>query len=352
MIGRFAGGRRRRPAERGNLWRLVVLLLVVLYFVQIDNLMKVRPDHAFLSLLIVALVLGNARRFLIDWSPFIALWIAYDSMRGIADDLAGKIHIVAPFRLEQALFGWLGGGTIPNFAMLEWRQRIDGTALRHFLDAMASGFYAMHMAAPLVLAWIFWHTLRDRRAYFLFILAFSIVTWASFATYFAYPAAPPWYVRDFGFVQPEANFKGAGAGNLVATDRWIGIPLFESMYRHLNPNKFAAIPSLHSAFPLLIFLHAMRRFGRRALPVALFPLGVWFSAVYLNHHYLIDILLAIAYVLAADLLVRRVLFPRLFERGPLRAWLEAGPRAGPAALLASEAGGERTAANGVEAGAR
>jgi hypothetical protein len=318
--------------QRGGFWRLAVLLLVVVYFIQIDNLMKVRPDHAFLSLLIVALVLKNARRFLVDWSPFIALWIAYDFMRGIVDDLAGRIHILGPYRLELSLFGWLGGGQIPNFAVLDWRQKIEGSFLGGTLDAAASGFYAMHMAAPLVLAWILWHTMRDRRAYWRFVVPFSIVTWASFATYFAYPAAPPWYIRDFGFVQPEAGFKGAGAGNLVATDRWIGIPLFESVYRHLNPNKFAAIPSLHSAFPLLILIHALRRFGRRALPVALYPLGVWCSAVYLNHHYLIDILLAVIYVVAADALVGFVLFPRVFERGPLRrllAWRTEPPNSVP-----------------------
>lgn len=307
--------------ERKGLWRFAVLLLVVVYFVQIDNLMKVRPDHAFLSLLVVALVLKNAREFLADWSPFIALWIAYDFMRGIVDDLAGRIHILAPYRLELALFGRLGGGQIPNFVVLDWRQRMEGSFLTGTFDAMASGFYAMHMAAPLVLAWIFWHTMRDRRAYWRFVVTFSLVTWSSFATYFAYPAAPPWYIRDFGFVQPEAGFKGAGAGNLVATDRWIGIPLFESVYRHLNPNKFAAIPSLHSAFPLLILIHALRRFGKRAMPVALYPIGVWCSAVYLNHHYLIDIILAVLYVAAADALVGFVIFPFLFERGPLRGVL-------------------------------
>ena len=304
--------------RRGNLWRLAVLLLIVVYFIQIDNLMKVRPDHAFLSLLVVALVLRNARGFLLDWSPFIALWIAYDFMRGIVDDLAGRIHILEPYRLELHLFGWLGGGEIPSFALLDWRHAVAGSTLREILDASASAFYAMHMAAPLILAWVFWHTLRDRQAYYRFVLVFSITTWVSFATYFAYPAAPPWYVRDFGFVQPEPAFKGAGAGNLVATDRWIGLPLFESVYRHLNPNKFAAIPSLHSAFPLLILLHSLRRFGKRAWPVALYPLGVWGSAVYLNHHYVIDILLAIVYVAGAMILCERLLFPAVFLRGPLR----------------------------------
>jgi hypothetical protein len=312
----------KRSLPPGLGWRLVVLALLVLYFVEIDNLMKVRPDHAFLSLLIVALVLGNARRFLLDWSPFIALWIAYDFMRGIVDDLAGKIHILGPYRLERILFGWLGRGEIPNFWWIGFQAAHARAGWKRTLDAFTSGFYAMHMAAPIVLGWIFWNTLKDRRIFYRFMLAFSLTTWVSFLTYFLFPSAPPWYVRDFGFIQPEPAFKGAGAGNLVAADRWIGVPLFESVYKHLNPNKFAAIPSLHSAFPLVIFLFCLKRFGRRAWPVALYPLGIWFSAVYLNHHYIIDIVLAWIYVGVCVGISERWLYPALFVRGPLRRALD------------------------------
>ncbi|MBK8231378.1 MAG: phosphatase PAP2 family protein [Candidatus Eisenbacteria bacterium] len=327
---------RRLPESlrEGARWRLLVLGLLVLYFIQIDNLMKVRPDHAFLSLLVVALVLGNARRFLLDWSPFIALWIAYDFMRGVVDDLAGKINIAAPYLLEQRLFAGLFGGQIPNFAWVELQQAHASAGWKKALDSFTSGLYAMHMAMPILLAWIFWNTLRDRRMFYRFMVSFSIVTWTSFATYFVYPAAPPWYVKDFGFVQPEPSFKGAGAGNLIAADRWIGIPLFESVYKHLNPNKFAAIPSLHSAFPLLILIFCLKRFGRRAWPVAIYPLGVWFSAVYLDHHYLIDIILAWVYVAVGTLLGERVIFPALFERGPMRRALADETVQGPRAPLA------------------
>jgi inositol phosphorylceramide synthase catalytic subunit len=310
--------RTKRSLPAGLTWRLVVLGLLVLYFIQIDNSMKVRPDHAFLSLLIVALVLGNARRFLIDWSPFISLWIAYDFMRGVVDDLAGKIHILGPYLLEQRLFARFFHGQIPNFWWLGVQAAHAHDGWKRTLDAVTSGFYAMHMAAPILVGWIFWNTLKDRRIFYRFMLAFSLTTWISFITYFAYPAAPPWYVRDFGFVQPEAAFRGAGAGNLVSADRWIGIPLFESVYKHLNPNKFAAIPSLHSAFPLVILIFCLKRFGRKAWPVAIYPLGIWFSAVYLNHHYIIDIILAWIYVAVCVVVSERWIFPGLFERGPLR----------------------------------
>jgi hypothetical protein len=347
----------KRPlGRRGDVgWRVGVLLLLVLYFIYIDNLMKVRPDHAFLSLLIVALVLKNAKRFLLDWSPFILLWVAYDFMRGVADDNAGRIHILEPYLLERDLFRPLLHGLTPNDALLAFQQALGDAPLRHLLDAMASGFYAMHMAAPIVLAWIFWNTLKDRGIFYRFMMALSLTTWISYATYFLYPAAPPWYVRDFGFVQPQAAFKGSGAGNLLHTDDWIGIPLFESVYKHLNPNKFAALPSLHAAFPLLILIYVLFRFRKKGLWVLPYPLGVWASAVYLDHHYVIDILLAVAYVLACVAITERVLFPLLFgSRGPLRRALGgSGPGeeslddAGATGIIGEEASQEPTRAAGA-----
>lgn len=314
-----------RRLPEGFAWRLLVVLFLVLYFVQIDNLMKVRPDHAFLSLLVVALVLGNARRFLLDWSPFILLWISYDFMRGVVDDLAGRIHILGPYLLEERLFARFCSGQVPNFWFVLTQGAHAGDGWKRGLDSFTSGLYAMHMAMPILLAWIFWNTLRDRPMFYRFMLSFSLVTWTSFATYFVFPAAPPWYVNDFGFIQPEPSFKGAGAGNLVAADRWIGIPLFESVYKHLNPNKFAAIPSLHSAFPLVIFVFCWKRFGPLVWPLALYPLGVWFSAVYLDHHYLIDILLAWVYVAVCTWTCERWLYPALFVRGPFRRALAEAP---------------------------
>lgn len=311
-----------QPRSRIVIWRVAVLLLVVAYFIHIDNAMKVRPDHAFLSLLIVALVLGNARRFLLDWSPFILLWVAYDFMRGVVDDLAGKIHVVEPYLLEEKLFAGFFGGRIPNFWWIDLQRAHPDAAWKQFLDNLCSGFYAMHMAVPILLAWVFWSTLRDRAMFYRFVLAFSLVTWLSFLTYFIYPAAPPWYVLDFGFIQPEPLFKGSGAGNLVAADQWIGFPLFESVYKHMNPNKFAAIPSLHSAFPLMVFIFAAKRFGWKALPLAIYPLGVWFSAVYLDHHYLIDIILAWIYVAVCVMVSERVIYPAFFVRGPGRRILD------------------------------
>ncbi|MEZ4654460.1 MAG: hypothetical protein R3E12_12950 [Candidatus Eisenbacteria bacterium] len=115
----------------------VILLLVVVYFIHIDNkgLGSCRPDHAFLSLLVVALVLGNARRSSSTWSPFIlALWVAYDFMRGVVDDLAERSTCSSRTLLEERLRFFRGRSPI------SWSRsstRIETPDGKHFLTTCA-----------------------------------------------------------------------------------------------------------------------------------------------------------------------------------------------------------------------
>ncbi|RKY75874.1 hypothetical protein DRQ07_11185, partial [candidate division KSB1 bacterium] len=52
-----------------NSWRIYVLIGIVVYFVLINQIIHVRPDHAFLALIVFSLALGkgNSKQFLIDW---------------------------------------------------------------------------------------------------------------------------------------------------------------------------------------------------------------------------------------------------------------------------------------------
>ena len=59
-----------------------------------------------------------------------------------------------------------------------------------------------------------------------------------------------------------------------------------------NANVFAAIPSLHAAYPIVLFYFGLKK--RKKWLTALFAidiLGIWFAAVYSMHHYIIDVIL-------------------------------------------------------------
>jgi membrane-associated phospholipid phosphatase len=97
----------------------------------------------------------------------------------------------------------------------------------------------------------------------------------------------------------------------------LGVPVYRTVYDFIQPNKFAAFPSLHSALPWLIALFALKIGKGKALPILIFPLGVWFSAVYLGEHYIVDVIGGVAYATVAFILAEK-LIPYIQFRRPNR----------------------------------
>jgi hypothetical protein len=297
-------------------WKIYVLLGVLAYFVAINQIIKVRPDHIFLALVLFSFVLGKqrARRFLVDWLPFVLFWIGYDMMRGIADSVRGTIHVVEPYRWELALFGQFG--EIPPFIMQQWREAIAWPWLRKFIDVLAANFYTAHFAVPLLLGWVFWHTTNDRPMFYKFVYTLTVLNVLALLTFMAYPAAPPWYVYHYGFAPPEsdAGFWAISAGNLVDVDHLLGFKFFATLWDSFNANHFAAVPSLHGAYPIVLSFFAFKKFRWNPWLLSLYPAAVWFAAVYLNHHYVIDLIIGGFYVIAAYFIATKLAYPALFAR--------------------------------------
>lgn len=298
-------------------WKLYVLLGVVVYFIAINQLIKIRPDHIFLALVIFSFVLGKqrARRFLVDWLPFVLFWIGYDMMRGVADSVRGTIHVVEPYRWELALFGNFLGD-IPPFLLQRVREAAAWGWSRKLIDLLAANFYTAHFALPLLLGWVFWHTTNDRPMFYKFVYTLLVLDVLALLTFMIYPAAPPWYVYHYGFAPPETNasFWSISAGNLVDVDHLLGVKFFTTLWDSFNANHFAAIPSLHGAYPIVMSWFAYKKLRWNPWLLSLYPAAVWFSAVYLNHHYVVDLIIGGLYVIVAYVFTTRLLYPRVFAR--------------------------------------
>ena len=291
-------------------------LAVLLYLFTISRTIGIRPDHAFLSLLIfVFLIYGRSwgRLFLIDWSPFILFWVAYDMMRGVADSIRGQINIEGPFRLEQLLFGWLTPADVPPFYFQHFQIAYDGTSIRMLFDLASALIYALHFITPLVLGWFFWHTLNERRTFYRYVYALTVLNVMALVTFMIYPVAPPWYVYEHGFGQPTSVMLDS-AGALMNFDKIIGKRFFVSFYNTFNSNLFAAIPSLHAGYPTMIALCLWERLRGRAWLFIAYPLLAWFAAVYLNHHYVIDLVIGSVYAVLAWGFAKTILIPFVFDR--------------------------------------
>ena len=181
-----------------------------------------------------------------------------------------------------------------------------------FFDVITGLFYLCWMPVPVMLAIYF--TFRNRVMLFQFSVAFLVVNLFGWFIYYMYPAAAPWYYDLYGNVE---NFGIPGdAAGLLRFDQFFGFPLFEDMYTRAS-NVFAAIPSLHSAYPVVAFWYGVKaRLGWINWFFGIVMVGIWFSAVYTNHHYVIDVLLGIAVALGGILFFEKVLL-----RTRLKQWI-------------------------------
>lgn len=71
------------------------------------------------------------------------------------------------------------------------------------------------------------------------------------------------------------------------------------VYASFNPDRFAALPSMQAAYPMLAAIFAWKRSRILAAVLGVWTAAVWFSIVHLGEHYLIDALCAVPYVLVA-----------------------------------------------------
>ena len=268
--------------------------LGLLYIAVVWALGGLRADHVFIGLLgLLDLYNEKTRSFLTQFFPFMLTGVIYDSMRYFYwKGIEGRVHVTEPYRLELTWFGI--HGQTPN----EW---LDGH--RRLVLDLACGFaYLVYVGEYLAIAFLlfFRHRFDVLRT---FALSFLIVNLLGFATYFIYPAAPPWYVSAFGLGPARTDVHSAAAA-ASRFDLLLGTHFFDEMYGR-GVDVYGAYPSLHVAYPLLAAWAAFRvrelRWAR--IPAVGFFLLMCLSAVYLQHHYVVDLLLGVAYAIATVAIV-------------------------------------------------
>ena len=319
----------KRPLRHGTLsissalyaGRLLLITCLCVYGVYLAAqsllwLRFLRLVQIFLILLLFVLGVQKGRRirlFLVDWLPFIVCVTLYDMMRSFAPRLYSRVHVIEPHQWELTTFGWMTNGEIPAFLFQAWRAAHADDTLKIAVDVGLSITYASFFVAPVILMGILWWKLKDRRLFWRFSCTLLLLNYMALATFVLYPAAPPWYYQEFGTTQPsETVYYGqAAAGGLLHLDALLNMGLFATIWGSFNPNYFAAVPSLHGAWPVAVAMFTLIAFGKKAWPVVLYPALVIVGGAYFNHHYLIDYVIAWAYLLLAFVVIERVVMPRL-----------------------------------------
>lgn len=280
--------------------RWLPLAMIAAYWLILKGIGGFRGDHVFLG--IGVLLFHYTGRWMRDARPyampFLLTGILYDSQRFYADYIRGPIHVTQPYDFDKRFFGMrdaVGNLVTPN----EWWQMHTHPAL----DLITGFFYLTFFSIFMVMGayFFFWLSRKGtetmsparvkekaKRMNWSF-LWLNLVGWS---TYYWYAASPPWYVALYGLGPARADVPANAAGCL-RFDQLLGTHFFTEMYGR-SADVHGAIPSLHVAYPLLALIFAFQ-FKRLRVFSVLFYTVMCFSAVYLNHHYVLDILWGSAY---------------------------------------------------------
>lgn len=266
----------------------ITTLIIILFFLLLTaGFLGLRSEHIAMVLLFAGLffVSRPTRKLAVALLPFVVFGISYDWMRIFPNYEVNSIDVEGLYNAEKNLFGLLYDGTI--ITPCEYFNNHH-----HWIADLFAGFFYLCWV-PVPIAFGLWLYIKGHRELYLrYSMVFLFVNLIGFAGYYIHPAAPPWYVLNYGF-EPILHTPGNVAG-LGRFDELTGLGIFNGLYGK-NANVFAAVPSLHSAYMVVAFVYAIINRCNKAVIItfAIIMFGIWGTAVYSSHHYIIDVLLGI-----------------------------------------------------------
>ena len=286
----------------------VAIFTSIVYIAVSSLLIGFKTDQLLLVFIFNVCYFFNeqSRKFIIGFSIFISFWIIFDFMKAFPNYQFSGVHIADLYNAEKSVFGIaLNGGIVtPNEY---WLNKPSV-----FLYILSGIFYLCWIPVPLAFA--FYLFLKDKKLFLHFSLTFVLVNLIGFIIYYVYPAAPPWYFQLHGGTFIEGT-PGNTAG-LIKFDQYTGLSIFKNIYAK-SSNVFAAMPSLHSAYPLIVLYYAFKINVNNFLKIALsiVAVGIWFAAVYTSHHYVLDVIAGIVCTIIGIIIFKKVLLTAVwFQR--------------------------------------
>lgn len=304
MLGTFKEDWRRWWGAQTALGKSAPLLLCLAYAFLISILGELNLDHfsAWVPMLILYYGGPKTRPLFKFFMPLFLTGIVYDSQRYYADLIRGPIHVKEPYDFDLYFFGILEEGQ--RITPARWFQIHN----HPILDLITGFFYIAFVPLFVLIAAYFQFGIgktgtakcsaafvKDNAAQTMW--AFFFLNVVGFSTYYWYAASPPWYADIYGFGPARIDVPANVAG-CARFDQLLGTHIFDSWYGRAA-DVHGAIPSLHIAYPLVAFYYAVK-FGSARVFSFLFYVAMCFSAVYLNQHYVLDVIIGSIYALAVS----------------------------------------------------
>lgn len=211
----------------------------------------------------------NVRHILRDWVPFLIIFFIYENLHDVSGQVMGFDFAGHLYRWDELIFG-----IEPTI----WAQKIYSPLLT---DIMAAS-YALYFFFSLFLMFLL--TLWDYRSYFRHMaMTHTFAFLMGFLGYVFLPASPPRYFIETLYTDP-VKLHG-----LILFDR------LQGAWDGLSVISGGAFPSLHVGISTiaLIYAYKYRNLNRTMNIIWYLYLvlitSLWFSTVYLRHHWVIDI---------------------------------------------------------------
>jgi membrane-associated phospholipid phosphatase len=251
-------------------WIIIIQMLFLSGFILLNLINKSNPSIELLFSFCILIFIWRAkdRKLLVSLLPFVILILVFNSLRGFADNLSpSQVHITEMIKLERMLFG----GKIPSHYLQVVIQKLPE---RDIFDLVSNLVYMSHFINPLLVALLLWY--KKPEGYWYFVGGILVISYLAFIVFYLYPAAPPWWATRAGYLKDQ--------------------PVYLNNYYSMSaiikagPNQVAAMPSLHMAYPSFIALIMLYYWRWKAIPILLLPATVAFAAMYLGHHYFVDLI--------------------------------------------------------------
>jgi membrane-associated phospholipid phosphatase len=194
-----------------------------------------------------------------------------------------RLRVHYPIRPDR----FLGGGELPNVRL---QRALAGLGRRNAIDRFLSWVHWTWFLEPHgALTWILTrhpeHFARSARQ-------MSAVFDLGCAIYMAVPTAPPWWASEEGYTDAKVRRIMVEVGEEEWGKAW------PALYDTLGGNPWAAMPSLHFATSLMAAL-LLAEAGPAEGALGWTYAGVLgLALVYLGEHYVVDLLAAVAIVVA------------------------------------------------------
>src|SRR3954471_188648 len=195
-----------------------------------------------------------------QWLLFAGAYYLYRIVRGLVDG-----HANVAYQHARVIVNF--ERTLHTF----FEQDVQQWAIAHSFFIHLANWMYVNSHFLITTTFLVWLYIARNHAYYFVLNMFMIAMGFALVLYVAFPTAPPRFLPEWGFQDTVANYFGDAASQSAGV-----------LY-----NPFAAVPSMHVAFALMIAVPAVHLVRHRVLKVAwsLYPLLVTFVVIASGNHF-------------------------------------------------------------------